>query len=275
MLLICCYNLNMKILIVGGGVGGPALARFMKDHAEITLVDKAPAWGNIGYAITLWGNGQKILRDLGVDNKVLKDGYEIPWNTMEDRKGRILRVAFFDIYRRYGPTMVVTRSALQQALVKDLENSVKIKLGMTVASIVQDEKSATVIFSDGSTENFDLVVGADGIHSVVRELVFGKNFLKYYGWKVYAFWTPKNIAPPKGAIEFSDNGKICFIYPMEDRAVVVLMLASKNENEVFDKSIDSQKLLHNIFSDFKDSVDHLIDGIEDPAHIFRDNLAYI
>lgn len=56
----------MKILIVGGGVAGTALAGFLKKHADVTLVDKAPQWGDIGYAIALWGNGRKILGKLGI-----------------------------------------------------------------------------------------------------------------------------------------------------------------------------------------------------------------
>lgn len=263
----------MKILIVGGGVAGPAFARFMKDRAEITLIDKAPMWGNIGYAITLWPNGQKILSELGIDHKVLKAGYEIPWSAIEDKKGKILSAFFFNIFHSYGSTVAITRTALQQALVKDLESFTNVKLGTSLSGLKQDNTGVTVTFSDGNTAKFDLVVGADGIHSEVRELVFGGNLLKYYGWNIHAFWTPQMFTSPKGAIEFSSGGKICFIYPMEDRSVVMLAIAENGKLSV--ENENSKEALHKIFFDFKALVDHLIDAIEDPAHIFKDSLAYV
>ena len=262
----------MKILIVGGGVAGPALARFLKGKAEITLVDKAPQWGNIGYAITLWGNGEKILRELGVDQKVFKGGYEIPWSVFEDKKGKILSAFFFDIFHSYGPTEVVTRTALQQALVEGIESFANIRLGTTISEIKQDGREVTVTFSDGTADKFDLVAGCDGIHSVVREKVFGGNFLKYYGWSVCAFWTPEGFAPPKGSIEFASGGKICFIYPMEERAVVMLAIA--DEKKVSEQNF-SKESLHALLSDFEPLVGHLIDAVADPAHIFHDDLAYV
>lgn len=265
----------MKILIVGGGVAGPAFARFMKDDAEITLVDKAPAWGNIGYAITLWGNGQKILKELGVDHIVLKQGYQIPWNAYEDKKGKLLAATLSDVFHPYGPTMVVTRTDLQQTLVRDLEKSVRIKMGTTISSLIQNRDNITVAFSDGTSDNFDLVVGADGVRSQVREMVFGKDFLKYYGWTVYGFWAPHSMATPRGAIEFSTGGRICMIYPLEDKAVVLLFISSQYAKSPVDMKESPQKILHELFSDFKLSVEEYIDNIEDPAHIFHDNIAYI
>ncbi|MBY0376637.1 FAD-dependent monooxygenase [Patescibacteria group bacterium] len=263
----------MKILIVGGGVGGPALAGFMKDTAEVTLIDKAPKWGNIGYAIMLWGNGQKILKKLDIDHKALKMSYEIPWNTIENKKGKILKAATFDIFHPYGATVAVTRTDLQQTLAKNIEGRVNIKMGTTISELSQDTSGVSITFSDGTKDKFDLVVGADGIHSQVREMVFGKNFLKYYGWTIDAFWAPQQFTSPRGSIEFSSGGKICCIYPMEDKAVV--MLSRATNKLTIDKAEHTKESLHKNFADFEPLVDELIDAIEDPEHMLRDNLAHV
>ena len=257
---------------MGGGVAGPALARLLQGHADITLIDKAIRWGNVGYAIALWGNGQKVLREIGIDHSVLKMGYEVPWDVTEDKKGEILRALTFETFRPYGPTTIVTRADVQQALVRGLDSFVKVKMGITVEKISQNETSATVRLSDGSEEIFDLVVGADGIHSQVREMVFKEDFLKYYGWSVDTFWAPKQFTPSRGAIHISSAGKLCFIFPLEDKAVVTLSMVTE---KIEDKSDHSKEALHRIFADFKDSVGHLIDSIEDPEHIFHDNLAHV
>ncbi len=77
---------------------------------------------------------------------------------------------------------------------------------------------------------------------------------------------------PKGTMQFSASGKWCFIYPMEDRSVVMLALTTSIKDLA---KRESQKDLHRIFSDFKPYVGHLIDAIEDPEHLFKDNLAYV
>lgn len=262
----------MKILIVGGGIGGLALAGFLKDKAEITLVDKAPKWGDIGYAIALWGNGQKILDKLGVLHDIKKGGYEIPWDAEGTNKGKILKVLDFGVFSKYGPTLVVTRTLLHMTLVKKVENGVDIRLNTTVEKIAQDGDEVNVTFSNGSKDTFDLVVGADGIHSKVRDLVFGGRYLKPYGFAVWTFWSPKGLAFPRGVFELSDAGSIYFIYPMEDRAVV--MLATANDKGKADIP-PTKELLHELFADFEESIGHMIDAIEDPAHIFRDKLMYV
>lgn len=262
----------MKILIVGGGVGGPALAQFMKNDADITLIDKAPAWGNIGYAITIWGNGQRILEKLGIDHIALKDAYQLPWNAYEDNKGNFLKSITFDIFKKYGPTSVVMRSAVQKSLVKGLEGKINIRMNLTVSEIIQKDNKAEVTFSDGTKDVFDLVVGADGIHSTVREQVFGKDLLKYYGWSVYVFWVPKEFNPPKGALEFITHKRLSFIYPIEDGAVVMLAVVTKPQEL---NPNPTKEFLHELFKDFGEVLRNMIDSIPSTEHIFRDNLAYV
>ena len=264
---------NPKILIVGGGVAGPALARFLKDFAEITLVDKAPAWGNVGYTISLWGNGEKILNDLGLEHKILKRSYQLPWSSFDNKKGKLLSYFMLDVFRSFGPTVIVSRTDLQQALVKNLEEKVKIKMNATVAEIKNETESVAVTFSDGTKDVFDVVVGADGVHSKVRDLVFGTGFLKYYNWNFYVFWTPPNITPPNGVVQFEDGGKYCFICPYENGATTMLAIASK-ERMKKDKVI-SKEFLHKNFSSFNPLVKDIIDSIEDISHVVKDDFMYV
>ncbi len=263
----------MKILVVGGGVAGTAFASFMQNDAEITLIDKTPKWGDIGYGIALWGNGRKILRALGAEHDVLKDAYEMPWSVFEDNKGNVLKQFTFDIFRSYGETIVITRTHLHKAIINTLGNKVKINLGVTVDKIFHEENGATVVFSDGKKEFFDLVVGADGIHSQIRDLVFGKEYFKYYGYNVWAFWSPAGFNSPQGSVEVITGGKMYFVYPMGDRAII--MLATNSSISIPEEGEERRKKLHELFSGFKNSVGNLINAIEEPGKIFHDSLAYV
>jgi len=263
----------MKILIVGGGVAGTALAGFLKGHADVTLIDKTPQWGDIGYALALWGNGRKILRKLGIENEVLKEGYELPWAAFENEQEGLLKSFTFQRFEQYGPTMIVSRTALHRALIKNLGSETRIRLGTTVGSLTQDEKGVKVTFSDGASELFNLVVGADGIHSQIRELVFGKTRLKWYGWSIWAFWTPKGFLPPRGAIELLSGGKMYFEYPLEDRAVVMFGAAIEPRTE--DPLEHRREELQELFKNFHPLVNRMISAVEKDVRIFHDDLAYI
>lgn len=263
----------MKVLIVGGGVAGTALAGFLKDRAEITLIDKAPKLGDVGYAISLWGTGRKILKFLGAEKEVVREGYEVPWDVFADESGDVLKDFTFKAFRPYGPTLVVPRSSLHKALISQVGKNIDLRLGLTIKHLQQTKFRVYVTFSNGQTDFFDLVVGADGIHSQVRELVFGKNFLKYYGWKVWALWTPKGVGFPKGAIQLASGGRMYFIYPLDDRAVI--MFAAALPPNAPDPPEIRRENLKKLFADFKESVGHMIEAVPDPAHIFHDNLAYV
>src|SRR3989344_5392730 len=266
----------MKILIVGGGVAGPALAGFLKDQAEITLIEKAPEWGNIGFAIALWSNGQKILHELGIAEEVLAGGFEIPRTCFYNHRGKLLKEFTFDMMGKAGSSIVVTRSALQQALTKKIENtSVRIKMSTTIKTISQDETSVRVVFSDEGTDTFDVVIGADGIHSQVRDLMFGPGFFRYYGWTFYAFWSSAKTDPPKDAFEVSSAGKVFIVDPMGKRAVIIIGIAT--EPKPIDKEPEHPvEDLRKLFADYTNPiVREQIDALDESTHILRENLAHV
>lgn len=264
----------MKILIVGGGVAGPTLSGFLKDtNHDITLIDQAPQWGDIGYAIGLWGNGRKILYKLGVEHAVEKEGYVVPWNVFEDEKGAVLKPISFHVFDVYGSTMFVSRTSLHRALIEGMGENTTVHLGMTITTLKQKDKKVEVTFSDGSQDIFDLVVGADGTHSQVRSLAFGEGFLKHYGWRVWALWTPPGVPRPPGTVDLASGGRIYFVYPLADRAVAMFGVAQEPGEPSPPES--RKERLKELFVDFKDSVHHLIDAIPEGEHIFEDDLSYI
>src|SRR3990167_4159136 len=96
----------MRILIIGGGIAGPSLVTQLKKHnvkCDVTLVEQAPEFRNIGYGIALWGNGRRTLKEGGIDdNKINKEGYEGPWDVFETT--RSLFISLFFIYMVVNPS---------------------------------------------------------------------------------------------------------------------------------------------------------------------------
>ncbi len=197
----------MKVLIVGGGVGGPTLATLLSRQGnDVVLIDKTPQWKNIGFGLTLWGNGRKILRGLGIDSELAAFGYEVPFIRAYSSEGKQIwkDLQFGDFKDLGGSVLIVPRAHLHELIIKAIPKEVDVRLGLSIESLTQSEERVDVIFNNETTESFDLVVGADGVASRVRDLVFGNKDLRRYGWRFWVFWAPQDA--PKSPYAFSVSG---------------------------------------------------------------------
>lgn len=182
----------MKVLISGAGIAGPTLAYWLARYGfEPTLVEKAPKLRTGGYVIDFWGAGFDVADRMGLMPAIRQKGYMIEEVRVVNRNGR--RVAGFptDVVARIarGRYISIARGDLAALIFGQLESKVETIFGDSVSRIEQSEEGVRVVFESGAARDFDLVVGADGLHSRVRELVFGaqSQFEKYLGHKAAAF----------------------------------------------------------------------------------------
>ena len=206
----------MKILIIGGGIGGLAAASFLeKKGFEVTLIERAPEFKNIGFSMSIFPNGRRMLRELGVDDEVGKKGYVVPWLEIADSRGHILgsRINMKEVENPEDePIVSIERANLHESLVKNLKHT-KILLGVTVEQLKNEKNEVQVLFSNGKKEIFDIVVAADGINSKIREDIFGHHQSFFYGWSLRFFWVPSHIPAPKGVVCLSKAGSTFTLYP--------------------------------------------------------------
>ena len=156
-----------------------------------TLVEKASGLRSGGYVIDFWGAGFDIADRMGLMPELTRKGYKVQELRVVNRTGK--KVAGFpvDAFARVtgGRFMTLPRTDLAASIFGALENRVETIFGDGVVQIDQDKNGVHVIFESGLERDFDLVVGADGLHSRVREIVFGpeQHFEKYLDCKVAAF----------------------------------------------------------------------------------------
>jgi 2-polyprenyl-6-methoxyphenol hydroxylase-like FAD-dependent oxidoreductase len=113
-----------------------------------------------------------------------------------DHRGRVLyEVATDDLWQGIGPTVATHRSALHGALLDGVED-VKIRWGASPESVVPAGSGVDVTFDDGASGRYDLVIGADGVHSTVRRLVFGDTGLRAPGLHAWRLLGPRGDTPP-------------------------------------------------------------------------------
>ncbi|WP_153034129.1 FAD-dependent monooxygenase [Amycolatopsis sp. YIM 10] len=200
-------NRTGRVLVVGMGVAGLATAgRLHAAGWTPVLIEKAPARRSGGYFVALFGAGQAAARRLGL---------------MEHLHNRATTKPNLDLGRnnRSRPGMAITelpgepwmmlRGDVEQAAFAALPDGLDIRYSTVPTAIEQDDDGVDVTLHDTAagtsvTERFDLVVGADGLRSTVRELVFGPHdeHLRRLNYLVAAFQytgTPPGLAPGQGA----------------------------------------------------------------------------
>lgn len=181
----------MKVLIVGAGIAGPTLAFWLKKSGhEVTIVEHAPELRSGGYLIDFWGAGFDVAERMGIVPELRTRGYVFTEARAIGRNGRKIASfnpeAVIESNKRY---LSIPRTDLASVIYHSLGGEVELVLGDTVRELADDGGRVRVTFESGSTRDFDLVFGADGLHSRVRRLAFGpdEQFEKYLGLVVAAF----------------------------------------------------------------------------------------
>jgi 2-heptyl-3-hydroxy-4(1H)-quinolone synthase len=212
-------SVGKRVLIVGGGIGGLTLSGLLQGAGmEIDLVERAPQWRPVGAGITLGINATRILYAMGVGDRLVRSGSVLRRGAITDAKGRVLSGGNIEpLAARFGvPSIAIHRAALHEALLGAIDPSaVHLRLGSTVESLKNGADGVRAVLTGGAAERYDLVIGADGIHSRVRELAFGQTEPRYAGYTCWRFVIDANFEhDPSNAIEMWGRGQRLGIVPI-------------------------------------------------------------
>lgn len=186
---------DATVLISGAGIAGPTLAYWLERHGFVpTLLERAPALRTGGYVVDFWGAGYDIIERMGLLPQVLAAGYRIQEVRIVDARGR--RVGGFEGRSFRAATQnrftSIPRSALSAVVHGALGSRIETEFGNTIVGLAPGPDDVGVEFERGPARRFNLVIGADGLHSVVRALGFGAeaSFERFLGYTVAACEVP-------------------------------------------------------------------------------------
>jgi FAD-dependent urate hydroxylase len=198
-----------RILIVGGGIAGLSLATALhRQGFAPELVERGERWPSVGAAINLPANGPRVLGQLGLGNAVAAASAVLPyWGFFSQQGEPLCRTDLEALWGEVGPCLGIERTELHAVLLAGAA-SVPSRLGVALTSLTQEAAHVCAGLSDGSSGEYDLVVGADGISSTVRGLVVSPVRPRYAGQVVWRSVIPTRPVGVTGVTVLMGDG--CF-----------------------------------------------------------------
>lgn len=183
---------NKTVLISGAGIAGPTLAFWLNAAKfEPTLVELAPVLRASGYIIDFWGLGYEIAERMGLARDIDRVGYHMREMRIVDDRGKRVTGFGTKVFRELtgGRFVTLGRSELSRLLFEKIKGTTEVIFGDEIVGLQERADGMQVQFKHAGSRPFDLVIGADGLHSRVRGLVFGSQgqFEKQLGYLVAAF----------------------------------------------------------------------------------------
>ncbi|GAB3840958.1 FAD-dependent monooxygenase [Micromonospora andamanensis] len=269
-----------RTVIVGAGIAGLATAlRLARDGWQPIVVERAPARRSGGYLVNLLGAGYDAVERLGLVPALAEHALGVFTTVLVRADGRPkLTVPSVVAEAALGPrTLTVFRGDLESVLYEAVRDRAEIRFGTTVESVDQDADRVVVTLSDGTTEEADLLVGADGVHSATRAALFGSGHRVDLPYVVAAF----PLSRPPEAV--SASSATTFIGP--GRTAAIVNLGPRRSSAFFtyrcadpDRELERGAVpaLRAAFGDLAGGVPEAIRDLEaDPGNAYVDRVSQV
>ncbi|HEY3563263.1 MAG TPA: FAD-dependent monooxygenase [Kribbella sp.] len=227
------------VLISGASIAGPALAYWLDRYGfEVTVVEKSDAIRGGGYPIDIRGTARGVVDRMGLLPRLQKahvgtrrisfvepDGAPIAAIQPESLTGGA-----------EGLDLEVRRGDLADALYAPIKDRVEFRFGDSIAALDDRGDRVDVVFASGAEQSFDLVVGADGLHSNTRRLVFGpeEQFHRYIGYAFAGFTLPNDFGLSHEGVAWNVPGRAAVLYAQDPDQPVHGFLVFRQEEPPYD-----------------------------------------
>ncbi|NMH93128.1 FAD-dependent oxidoreductase [Pseudonocardia bannensis] len=273
---------GIKVLVAGASIAGPALAHWLRRRgAEVTVVERAPGLRPGGQAVDARGVAKEVIRRMGLDAAVRVACTDTAGAYTVDVDGNVLETfrADDDGGDGYISEIEILRGDLSRVLYDDTRDGVEYVFGDRIAELTQDADGVDVTFEGGDRRRFDLVVGADGLHSALRTMVFGphERFVRHLGL-VLAFYTvPNEFGLDRWLLDYQEFGRSAGLRPVRDatRAIAMLSFPAADFDVDYRDVAAQKRLLRERMAGFGWQTPRILAHLDDTPDFYLDQVAQV
>lgn len=262
----------MNYTIIGGGIAGLTTAIALKQIGiKAQVFESAPTIKPLGAGLVLAANAIKAYRKLGIAEKIIKRGRLLPTLNILDQRGRIITSADAEaIGKKYDlHNFAIHRAELQEALLEELDPS-QITLNKRAIGFEKlKNQQIAVHFVDGSNHPTDILIIADGIHSVVRGQLLPESTVRYAGYTCWRAVIDNPGLPLHGASETWGKDGRFGIVPLADDKIYWFAVVNAPQNDLASRAYKAADL-QLIFKDFHEPIPDILKHTHDDDLIWND-----
>ncbi len=272
---------RLQVLISGAGIAGCTLAFWLArgGHA-VTVVERSGSLRSSGSPIDVRGAAVDVVERMNIAAQLREARIKIKGMTLLDSAGQpITRVNLEALRSSIAPgDMELARGDLARILHAASRDGVDYVFGDSIKAVAQDEAGVDVAFEHSPGRRFDLVIGADGLHSVVRRLAFGPDsaFVRHAGLYAATVSLPASSDPQGEMFMLNTPGKLAALHPCQGKPLAYFLFWQTKIPEFDHTNLEQQKqILERSFAGIGWKVPEFLDAVRSTSDMYFDSVARV